>query len=358
VEFYVEDRVVGDPHKLQKLCADLINRLMKHKEVVAAFQTLDTNVLQTAVLPDIDRAKYYGVNLQQLYNSVESIYGNNNVNYAYIMQDLVWVILEGDYSFRKSIDQLRNIYLQSTNSKDLVPVSGVVKVSNTRDAQVIQRFNNYIASKVVAVPAPGHSAGEVMNIIEDEMTQFPKGYDYDWFGTSYQQKQSQKTSSIAFAFSLVMIYLVLAALYELWSLPLVVIMGVPFALFGAGVILLLSGKPNDLYFQISLIALLGLSAKNIILLVEFALQAYRAGHSPRNSALHALRLRFRPIVMTSVTFIMGTIPLIFASGAGANAQHSLGLGIIGGILGSIFLATMLIPAYFVMVMKKTILTKC
>lgn len=353
VEFYVEDRVVGNPHKLQLLCEDLISRLLKHKEIVNAFQTLDTNVLQMSVLPDIDRAKYYGVNLQQLYNSVESIYGNNNVNYAYIMQDLVWVILEGDYQFRKSIDQLRNVYLQSTISKDLIPVSSVVKTNNSRDAQVIQRFNNYIASKVVAVPAPGHSAGEVMNIIDEEMVQLPKGYYYDWFGTSYQQKKSQKTSGLAFVFSLIMIYLVLAALYELWRLPLVVIMGVPFALFGAGVILLVSGKPNDLYFQISLIALLGLSAKNIILLVEFALQSYRAGHSARNSVLHALRLRFRPIVMTSVTFIMGTIPLVLASGAGANAQHSLGLGIIGGILGSIFLATMLIPAYFVIIMKKS-----
>ncbi|MCC2625944.1 MAG: hydrophobe/amphiphile efflux family transporter [Burkholderiales bacterium] len=352
VEFYVEDRVVGNPHKLQEICDDLIARLIKHKEVATAFQTLDTNVLQMSVLPDIDRAKYYGVNLQQLYNSVESIYGNNNVNYAYIMQDLVWVILEGDYSYRKSIDQLRNIFLQSTTSKDLVPVATLVKTNNSRDAQVVQRFNNYVASKVVAVPAPGHSAGEVMNIIDQEMLQLPKGYYYDWFGTSYQQKKSQKTSGLAFIFSLVMIYLVLAALYELWRLPLVVIMGVPFALFGAGVILLLSGKPNDLYFQISLIALLGLSAKNIILLVEFALQSYRAGHSAKNSVLHALKLRFRPIVMTSVTFIMGTIPLVFAEGAGANAQHSLGLGIIGGILGSIFLATMLIPSYFVIVMKK------
>jgi hydrophobe/amphiphile efflux-1 (HAE1) family protein len=352
VEFYVEDRVIGDPHKLQVICDDLIARLMKHKEISVAFQTLDTNVLQMSVLPDIDRAKYYGVNLQQLYNSVVSIYGNNNVNYAYIMQDLVWVTLEGDYPFRKSIDQLRNIYLQSTTSKDLVPVATVVKTSNSRDAQVVQRFNNYVASKVVAVPAPGHSAGEVMNAIDQEMLQLPKGYYYDWFGTSYQQKKSQKTSGLAFIFSLVMIYLVLSALYELWRLPLVVIMGVPFALLGAGLILLISGKPNDLYFQISLIALLGLSAKNIILLVEFALQSYRAGHSARNSVLHALKLRFRPIMMTSVTFIMGTIPLVFAEGAGANAQHSLGLGIIGGILGSIFLATMLVPAYFVIVMKK------
>ena len=375
VEFYVEDRVVGDPHKLQELCDELIGRLRKHKEVLNAFQTLDTNVLQISVLPDIAMATFYGVNLQQLYNSIETVYGNNNVNYAYIMQDLVWVILEGDYIFRKSIDQLRNIYVLGANLNNLanptpaniinaissgpvlVPVSSVVKVSNSRDAQVIQRFNNYIASKVVAVPAPGHSAGEVMNIIETEMVQLPKGYDYDWFGTSYQQKKSQKTSSIAFIFSLIMIYLVLSALYELWRLPLVVVMGVPFALFGAGAILLLSGKPNDLYFQISLIALLGLSAKNIILLVEFALQSYKAGHSAKNSVLHALKLRFRPIVMTSVTFIMGTVPLVFASGAGANAQHSLGLGIIGGILGSIFLATMLIPAYFVMIMNKKIIKR-
>jgi hydrophobe/amphiphile efflux-1 (HAE1) family protein len=352
IEFYVEDRVVGDPRKLQIICANLIARLMKHKEVLTAFQTLDTNVLQMSVLPDIELVKYYGVNLQQLYNSIVSIYGNNNVNYAYIMQDLVWVIIEGDYLFRKSIEGLRNVYLQSTISKNLIPVSSLVKINYTQDAQVIQRFNNYFASKVVVTPAPGYSAGEVMNIIDEEMLQLPKGYYYDWYGTSYQQKKSQKTSGMAFIFSLIMIYLVLAALYELWRLPLVVIMGVPFALFGAGVILLISGKANDLYFQISLIALLGLSAKNIILLVEFALQSYRAGHSARNSVLHALRLRFRPIVMTSVTFIMGTIPLVFAKGAGANAQHSLGLGIIGGILGSIFLSTMLIPAYFVMIMKK------
>ena len=138
----------------------------------------------------------------------------------------------------------------------------------------------------------------------------------------------------------------------MWRLPLVVMMGIPFALFGAGLILFLSGNSNDLYFQISLIALLGLSAKNIILLVEFALQRYRAGHSIRNSALHSLKLRFRPIVMTSVTFIFGTLPLVFARGAGANAQHSLGLGIIGGILGSVLIATLLVPAFFVIIMRK------
>jgi multidrug efflux pump subunit AcrB len=149
-----------------------------------------------------------------------------------------------------------------------------------------------------------------------------------------------------------MIYLVLAALYEMWRLPVVVLLGVPAALFGAAIILLLSGKENDLYFQISLIALLGLAAKNIILLVEFALQWMKQGHSVRDSAIHALRIRFRPIIMTSTTFIAGTIPLVIANGAGANAQHSVGFGVIGGMLGSVLIATLLTPALFNLVMKK------
>ena len=148
-----------------------------------------------------------------------------------------------------------------------------------------------------------------------------------------------------------MIYLVLAALFEMWRLPIVVLMGVPFAMFGAILILLISSSPNDLYFQISLIALLGLSAKNIILLVEFALQHFKQGNNAIDSALYALKIRFRPIMMTSITFICGTIPLLFASGAGANAQHSVGLGIIGGVIGSVFLATLLTPAYFVIIMQ-------
>ena len=197
-----------------------------------------------------------------------------------------------------------------------------------------------------------------MEVVRQEALQsLPKGYDFEWSGTSYQAEQSQKTSTLAFSFSFVMIYLVLAALYEMWRLPVVVLLGVPVALFGAAVILLLSASQNDLYFQISLIALLGLSAKNIILLVEYGLELMRQGHSASYSAIHALSVRFRPIVMTSITFIAGTLPLVFASGAGANAQHSVGLGIIGGILGSVLIATLLTPAFFVMLMRNKKFTK-
>lgn len=352
VDFYLEDRVVGDPHKLQEIAANLINRIKKHDGVMAAIQTLDTNVLEVSILPNINRAMYYGVNLNALYNAIQTIYSNNNVNYAYIMQDLVWVMLEADYPFRVNLKNLSNVYIHSDKTNGLIPVNNVVNVTNNRDAQVIQRFNDYIATKITVFPTPTTSAGDIMNIIEEEVSTIPKGYSYEWFGTSYMQKMSQTTSANAFVFSLIMIYLVLAALYEMWRLPWVVLLGIPCALFGSAVILLLSGKNNDLYFQISLIALLGLSAKNIILLVEFALQHYAEGNSAEDSAIHSLRLRFRPIVMTSVTFIAGTVPLVIADGAGANAQHSVGMGIIGGILGSVFIGTLLTPTFFVMIMKK------
>ena len=349
VEFYLEDRVTGDPRLLQSVGESLIQSIKKHKEVANAYQTLDTNTLQISLVPDIDMTKFYKVNLSDLYNMLQAMYSNNNVNYTYIMQGLVWVILEADYRYRATMDGLRNIYVRNANN-DMVPAGSVLKVGYASNAQVIQRFNNYIASKITVIPAKGHTMGEAMQVIDVELTKIPKGYGYDWFGTSYQLKHSQKTSIIAFSVAFVMIYLVLAALFEMWRLPLVILMGVPFALFGAIIILLVSGLPNDLYFQISLIALLGLSAKNIILLVEFALQHYKSGYSPVNSAIHALRMRFRPILMTSVTFICGTLPLVFAHGAGANAEHSLGVGIIGGVIGSVFLATIFTPAYFVLIM--------
>lgn len=351
VDFYVEDRVLGDPSKLQKVAATLIDNIKKHKEVMGAIQTLDTNVMEVSIVPDIDRAMFYGVDMTNLYNTIQAIYSNNNVNYAYIMQDLVWVMLEADWPFRNNLRNLSNVYIDSTKSNKQIPINSVIKVKVDRDAQVIQRFNDYIATKITVFPNKGASAGDIMNIIDEELLTLPKGYNYEWFGTSYMQKMAQTTSTNAFAFSLIMIFLVLAALYEMWRLPWVVMLGIPCALFGAMMILLISGKQNDLYFQISLIALLGLSAKNIILLVEFALQHYRDGNDIMDSAIYSLKLRFRPIVMTSVTFIAGTVPLVFAEGAGANAQHSVGMGIIGGILGSMFIGTLLTPAFFVMIMK-------
>ena len=356
VEFYLEDRVIGDPGKLETVASHLINRLKKHPEIKDAYQTLDTHVLQISIVPNIAMAKFYGVDLQSIYSAMQTMYSNNNVNFAYIMQGLVWVIMQADSPYRSTLAGIRNVYVKNQTGQ-MVPIDSVVKVTETKNAPVVQRFNSYTASKIVVNPSASATLGDVMQVISQELTTLPKGYGYDWYGTSFQLQQSQHTSTIAFSAAFVMIYLVLCALFSMWRLPIVVLMGVPFAMFGAILILLISGNPNDLYFQISLIALLGLSAKNIILLVEFALQHFKQGHDAIDSALYSLKVRFRPIVMTSVTFICGTIPLVFAHGAGANAQHSVGLGIIGGVIGSVFLATLLTPAYFVFIMQNYKLKK-
>lgn len=350
VEFYLEDRAGGNIMEFGQVADDFDKILMKHKEIAKASHLLNTNVEQISVLPDVDKAKFYGVNITNIYNTIQSVYSTTNANMTFLMQGLIWVMLQGESTFRKSIENLRGIYVRN-NKGSLVPAASLVKVSFYKAPQVVERFNDYPATKEIVVPAKGYSSGQIMQIVADEIRKLPPGYSFEWFGSSYQQSQSQHTSALAFVFSFGMIYLVLCALYEMWRLPLVVLMGVPFALFGSGVILLLRHQPNDLYFQISLIALLGLSAKNIILLIEFALKRFNQGYSAKDSALYALELRFRPIVMTSITFIMGALPLVFATGAGANAEHSVGTGIIGGMLGSVILGTLFTPAYFVLIMK-------
>lgn len=352
VEFYLEDRTIGDLAALDKEATKLDQRLMKHKEIRLAYHLLNTNVEQIKIVPDVDQAKFYGVNIASIYSTLNAIYSTKYVNqtYAYIMQALDYLILQADYRYRKNINNISNVYVRNTKGK-LVPEKSLVKTVHYKMPETIERFNSYLATQEIVSPNKGFSSGDVMNVIATEMQQVPKGYDYEWFGTSFMQSKSTKTSTIAFIFSLCMIYLVLSALYEMWRLPWVVIMGAPFALLGSGIMLLLRNQPNDLYFQISLITLMGLSAKNIILLIEFALKHFEQGHSAKDSILYALQIRFRPIVMTSITFVMGALPLIFATGAGANAEHSVGTGIVGGMIGSVVLGTLFVPSYFVLVMK-------
>jgi multidrug efflux pump len=240
VEFYVEDRVVGNAAQLESVCNQLIKRSTKHREIARAYQTLNTHSLQVAILPDIDRDKFYGVNLKNYFDALQTMYSNDNVNFAYIMQDLAWVVLEADFPFRASLNNLDNVYVKSTNGS-MVPLAAISTVKMNNAAQVVQRFNGYLASKITVNPATGYSMVDAMNIINSEVANLPKGYAYDWFGTSFAAQQSQQTSVLAFTFSILMIYLVLAALYEMWRLPIVILLGVPSALFGAAIILLLSG---------------------------------------------------------------------------------------------------------------------
>ena len=352
IEVYIQDKVNGDYFALESYAKAITTALNKNKDISTSYYTFNPNNQAYSVLVDIERAKFYGLQIQDVYNVLEANYGPDLVNYFYRMGDLFWVTVEGDAQFRKSPFQLDNLWVKNSG-ESMVPVNSVVKTQMTTAPDVIERVNDYLATKIVVEQKDGVTIQDAMKIIKTEIVKvLPKEYSYNWFGVSYQQQQGNATSVMAFAFGIIMIFLVLAGQFEMWRLPIVILMAIPFALFGAAGILFFRGLNDDLYFQISLITLLGLSAKNAILIAEFALEHWRDGATTVDAALISARQRFRPIVMTSLAFILGTLPLAFAHGANSNAEHSVGTGIIGGMLGSTFISTIFVPMFFVVIMGK------
>lgn len=342
--------------KIYKDSLKLVEALKKYPAVGFATQFYDLSVPQLYVNLDRDKAKLYGVNIGDIFLSLQSVYGTYYVNYFQKWNDLWWVILQSDYKFRDTPELLNTVYVKSTNSSNpnqMLPVGSMAKIEFKAGPEVVTRYNDYLASQFLVNPKSGYTTGEVMDAISDATVKtLGEEYELQWFGPAYQQAQTGSSSSIALIMGIIMVFLILAALYELWGLPFSILMAMPFSLFGAAIALLLSGRPNDIFFQVSLITLIGLSAKNAILIVEFALEAVREHHmSPKDAAIEGARLRFRPIIMTSLAFILGALPLALATGAGANSQHSVGTGIVGGMLGSTFLATLFVPLFFTTIMN-------
>jgi HAE1 family hydrophobic/amphiphilic exporter-1/multidrug efflux pump len=232
-------------------------------------------------------------------------------------------------------------------SGQMVPVKALARVEYTSGPDSLDRFNNLPAVKLLGQGAPGVSSGQAIDVVERIADQvLPADFSYDWGGASFQEKKSSGTSTLALGLAAIMVFLILAAQYEKWSLPLSVMMALPFGTFGALAAVWLRGLTNDVYFQIGLVTLLGLAAKNAILIVEYALLKNQEGLSPSAAAIEAARLRFRPILMTSLAFILGVAPLAFSSGAGAGARVAVGTGVMGGMLAATFLAIFFVPLFF------------
>jgi multidrug efflux pump subunit AcrB len=239
----------------------------------------------------------------------------------------------------------------------MIPLKSLANVQYSSGPDSLDRFNNLPAVKLLGQGAPGVSSGQaIANIEQIANAVLPADFSYDWGGASYQEKRAGGTSVLALGMAVIMVFLILAAQYERWSLPFSVLMALPFGTFGALAAIwvnnlklpLLGGTPltNDVYFQIGLVTLLGLAAKNAILIVEYALLRFQEGLSASGAALEASRLRFRPILMTSLAFILGVTPLALSTGAGAGARHSVGTGVMGGMLAATFLAIFFIPLFF------------
>ncbi|MDD3816617.1 MAG: multidrug efflux RND transporter permease subunit [Thiovulaceae bacterium] len=350
-EMYVQDRTGGDIATLQRYVNEIIQKANEREELSAVRTTLNANIPKYQVFVDVDKAKSKGVTLNEIYQTLSATFGAFYVNDFNLFGRTYKVNMQAEGDFRKSPDDLGKIYVRG-NGGEMFPLSSFVRLEQKVGADIVERYNLFSAAKVSGQPSLGYSSGDALKAIEEVANEvLPEGYTISWTGSAYQEKQISSAGSMAFIFGIVFLYLILAAQYERWLMPVSVVLAVPFAIFGAVVATNLRGLENDIYFQIGLLVLAGLAAKNAILIVEFAMQKQAQGFKLVDAAFEAAKIRLRPIIMTSLAFTLGVIPLAISSGAGAASRHSIGTGVIGGMLAATFLAIVFIPLFYVLVSK-------
>lgn len=349
-EVYVQNRVDGDPKRLAEVVKAFTEALKQRKELTGINSFYRPTVPQLFVEVDEQKVLAMGIPLTDVYDTLQSTMGALYVNDFNKNGRTYRVQLQAEPQYRAKPDDIGKVYVRVPNApqgSNMVPLSALVKVKSVVGPEQLERYNGFIAAKVMGGAAPGVSSGESLALVDEvARATLPDGFTIEWTGQAYQEKRTANASSLAFVFALVMVFLILAAQYERWSLPVAVLMAVPFALLGALVAILVRGMPNDIYFQIGLVTLIGLAAKNAILIVEFAAQKQAEGMGLMEAALEAARLRFRPIVMTSLAFVLGVVPMVWATGAGAAARRSMGTGVFGGMLAATFIATIFVPLFF------------
>jgi multidrug efflux pump len=350
-ELYVQDRTGSDIKELQKYVDEIIHRANKREELSGVRTTLNTNVPKYQVSVDSAKVKSKGVSLEQIYQTLSATFGNFYVNDFNLFGRTYTVNMQAEESFRKNPDDLNNIFVRSS-SGEMLPLSSFVTLKQIVSADLVERFNLFSAAKISGQANFGYSSGDAIKAMEEVVNEvLPQGYTISWIGTAYQEKQISNAGSMAFMFGIIFLYLILAAQYERWLMPVSVLLAVPFGIFGAVVANHLRGLENDIYFQIGILVLAGLSAKNAILIVEFAMQKREQGMKLVDAVLEAAKIRLRPIIMTSLAFTLGVIPLAISSGAGAASRHSIGTGVVGGMLAATFLAIVFIPLFYVLISK-------
>jgi HAE1 family hydrophobic/amphiphilic exporter-1/multidrug efflux pump len=345
-EVYLQNRVDGDTRKLNEVAQQFIADLQKHPEFTRISTFFRPTVPQLFVEIDEPKALALGIPLASIYESLQSTMGALYVNDFNKAGRVYRVQLQAEAGYRMKPDDLTRVYVRSATSNAMIPLSAVSSIKRIVGPEQVERFNGFVAAKIMGDSKPGISSGDAIKIVEQVAATLPAGYEIAWTGQAFQEKRSSGSSMQAFVFAIIMVFLILAAQYEKWSLPLAVVMAVPFALMGALTAIWLRGMPNDIYFQIGLVVLIGLASKNAILIVEFAAQKYAEGKSVVDAALEGARLRFRPIIMTSLAFVLGVFPLVKATGAGAAARQSMGTGVFAGMIAATFIATIFIPLFF------------
>lgn len=349
-EFWVENRGNGDYAHLEEVVHQLIEKAKQRPELSSVLSTIDANAELIYIDLDRSKARSLSVPIEEIYSTLQALYGSYYINNFNMYGRVYRVLAQAEPNWRVNPVNLGQIYVKSLLGQ-MVPLESLVILKNVAGPNLVSRFNTFPAAKITGSSAPGYSSGQAIIAMEELAKEvLPSDMGYAWGGESYQEKASGGSSSKMMLAGMLMVFLILSALYERWSLPFSIILAVPFGIFGAFIGIWLMGMNNDVYFQIGLITIIALAAKNAILIVEFAVMKYHEGMPLIDAAIEAGKLRFRAILMTSLTFIFGVLPLVLSTGAGANSRHSVGMGVLGGMISATFLAIFFVPLFFRLIM--------
>ena len=350
-EMWIQDRTGGELSTLNTYVQEILAKGAADPRLSGLRSTLNTNVPQYLLSVDKDKAKSMNISEDKIFSAIQKSYGQGYVNDFNLYGRTFKVNIQAESEYRDTQEKFKSIFVKSSDG-NFVPVSELITITRKVDASVIQRFNMFNAAKLSGAPGVGYASSDATKAIEEIASSvLPEGYTIAWSGTTYQEKKIENEGNFTTLYAAIFVFLILAALYESWSIPMAVIISIPFAIFGAALAVLLRGLEADIYFQVGLITLVGLSAKNAILIVEFAMDKLKSGMSLFDATIEAARLRFRPIIMTSLAFIAGTLPLALSSGAGSASRHIIGTTVVGGMISAMIIGVVFIPLFFYLVLR-------